>query len=52
LRGFRLTGAIEALPDAIHLPRWGRLRLKQRGYLPTSGVKVRSATAREQAGHR
>jgi putative transposase len=29
----------------------GRLRLKERGYLPTSGVKVLSATVSEQAGH-
>jgi putative transposase len=54
LGSFRLTGAIVILPDAIQLPRLGRLRLKERGYLPTTttpGVKVLSATVSEQAGH-
>jgi len=50
LGGFRLTGAIRVGPAAIQLPRLGRLRLKERGYLPTSGAKVLSATVREQAG--
>ncbi len=35
--------------DAIQLPRLGRLRLKERGYLPTSGVRVLSATVSERA---
>src|SRR5262249_16933423 len=42
------------LPDAIQVPRLGRLRLKERGYLPVagrSGVRVLSATVSEQAGH-
>jgi putative transposase len=51
LGSFRLTGRIVVFPDAIQLPRLGRLRLKERGYLPTSGVKVLSATVSEQAGH-
>src|SRR5260221_12500616 len=51
LGGFRLTGAIVVYPDAVHLPRLGRLRLKERGYLPTGGVKVLSATVSEYAGH-
>ena len=51
LGSFRLTGAIVVFPDAIQLPRLGRLRLKERGYLPTSGVKVLSATVSEHAGH-
>jgi len=51
LGGFRLTGAIVVFPDAIQLPRLGRLRLKERSYLPTGGVKVPSATVTEQAGH-
>jgi putative transposase len=50
LGGFRLTGSIVVLPDAIQLPRLGRLRLKERGYLPTT-AKIRSATVSEQAGH-
>ena len=50
---FRLTGAVVIVPDAIQLPRLGRLRLKEHGYLPTAaaGVKVLSATVSEQAGH-
>lgn len=51
LGSFRLTGAIVVFPDAIQLPRLGRLRLKERGYLPATGVKMLSATVSEQAGH-
>jgi putative transposase len=51
LGSFRLTGSIVVFPDAVQLPRLGRLRLKERGYLPTSGVRVLSATVSEQAGH-
>ena len=50
LGSFRLTGAIHVFEDAIQLPRLGRLRLKERGYLPTVGVKVLSATVSERAG--
>jgi putative transposase len=51
LGSFRLTGAIVAFADAIQVPRLGRLRLKERGYLPVAGVKILSATVSEQAGH-
>lgn len=51
LGGFRLTGSIAIFADAIQLPRLGRLRLKERGYLPVAGVKILSATVSEQAGH-
>ncbi|MGO8949727.1 MAG: RNA-guided endonuclease InsQ/TnpB family protein [Ktedonobacterales bacterium] len=51
LGSFRLTGSIVVCPDAIVLPRLGRLRLKERGYLPTGGVQILSATVSEQAGH-
>jgi len=51
LGSFRLTGAIAVFPDAIQLPRLGRLRLKERGYFPAAGVKMLSATVSEQAGH-
>src|SRR5260370_18645965 len=47
----RLTGALAIFPTAIQLPRLGRLPLKERGYLPLSGIKVLSATVTEQAGH-
>jgi putative transposase len=51
---FRLTGVIVVFADAIQLPRLGRLRLKERGYLPvagTPGVRILAATVSEQAGH-
>src|SRR5215472_1847571 len=52
LGSFRLTGSIVVSADAIVLPRLGRLRLKEREYLPTgSGVQILSATVSEQAGH-
>jgi putative transposase len=47
---FRLTGSIVVFSDAIQLPRLGRLRLKERGYLPTDAT-ILSATVSEQAGH-
>ena len=50
LGSFRLTGSIVVLSTAIQLPRLGRLRLKERGYLPTD-AKVLSATVRESGGH-
>jgi putative transposase len=46
---FRLTGAIHVFPDAIQLPRLGRLRLKEKHYLPVD-AKVLSATVSEEAG--
>ncbi len=51
LGSFRLTGSIVVGTHAIQLPRLGRLRLKERGYLPISGVKILSATVSEQGGH-
>jgi putative transposase len=50
LGSFRLTGAIHVFEDAVQLPRLGRLRLKERGYLPVQGAKVLSATVSEHAG--
>lgn len=50
LGSFRLTGSIHVYEQAIDLPRLGRLRLKECGYVPTSGVKVLSATLSEEAG--
>jgi putative transposase len=54
LGSFRLTGTIVVFPAAIQLPRLGRLRVKEQGYLPvsgTAGAKILSATISEQAGH-
>jgi putative transposase len=50
LGSFRLTGAIHVFDQAIQLPRLGSLRLKERGYLPTHGVHLLSATVSEKAG--
>jgi len=51
---FRLTGSIHVTDKSIQLPRLGTLRLKEKGekkkYIPTSGVKILSATVSEQAG--
>ena len=46
---FRLTGAIKVFPNAIQLPRLGKLRFKEHEYLPTD-VHILSATVSEQAG--
>jgi putative transposase len=46
---FRLTGSIKVFPDAVQLPRLGRLRLHEQGYIPTD-AKILSATVSEQAG--
>ncbi len=50
LGSFRLTGSNVVFADAIQLPRLGRLRLKERSYLPTT-AKILSATFSEYAGH-
>ena len=46
---FRLTGTIKVSEDTIQLPRLGKLRLKEKGYLPTD-AKILSATVSEKAG--
>ena len=50
LGSFRLTGSIKVFERSIQLPRLGKLRLKEVGYIPTYGVKILSATVSEQAG--
>ena len=47
---FRLTGAIHVFERSIQLPRLGVLRLKERGYLPTAGAHILSATVSEKGG--
>ncbi len=50
---FRLTGSITVDDRHIRLPRLGRIRLKERGYLPvdgTLGFHILSATVSERAG--
>jgi transposase len=57
LGSFRLTGTIAVFPDAVQLPRLGRLRLKEHSYLPTAdatgttSVRILSATVSEQSNH-
>ena len=50
--GFRLTGTIKVFERHVQLPRLGRIKLKERGYLPFDDPKVRilSATVTEKAG--
>jgi len=51
-KSFRLTGTIRVFEGTIQLPRLGRLRLKERGYLPVEGtetVHVLSATVSQRA---
>jgi len=47
---FRLTGVIRVFDGHIQLPRLGRLKLKERGYLPTGEVHILSSTVSEKAG--
>jgi putative transposase len=47
--GFRLTGTIKVEDGYVQLPRLGRLKLKERGYLPTK-AKILSASVSERAG--
>ncbi len=46
---FRLTGSIKVFADAIQLPRIGKLRFHEHGYIPTN-ARILSATVSEQAG--
>ncbi len=48
---FRLTGSVHVGERYVKLPRLGKLRLKEAGYLPTTASKILSATISEQAGH-
>ena len=46
---FRLTGQIKVFHDRIQLPRLGKIKLKEKGYLPVD-AKILSATVSERAG--
>src|SRR5579875_924166 len=46
---FRLTGSIHVTASSIQLPRSGRLRLHEHGYLPER-AKILSATVSEETG--
>lgn len=47
---FTLTGTIKVGAAHIQLPRLGKLRLHEQGYIPTTGARVLSATVSERAG--
>lgn len=47
----RFRGIIRLSTRPIQLPRVGLIRLKETDYLPSSGVKVLSATVTHTAGH-
>lgn len=47
---FRLDNPVHVFDTAVQLPRIGKVRLKEHGYIPTWGVKVLSATVSEKAG--
>ena len=47
---FRLTGVIRIDDNYIQLPRLGMLRLKEKSYLPVTGVHILNATVSERAG--
>lgn len=46
---FRLTGTIKVYNNAVQLPRLGRLKLKEKSYLPVD-AKILSASVSERAG--
>ena len=53
LGSFRLAGAIHVSDSTVSLPRIGKVRLKEKGYIggcQTEGVKINSATVSERAG--
>ena len=50
LGSVRLTGTIKVFEAHIQLPRLGLVRLTEKGYIPTSGIKILSATVSEKAG--
>jgi putative transposase len=47
---FSVFDCIHVTDKTIYITRVGDLRLKERGYLPTSGVRITSATISEKAG--
>jgi len=50
LGSFALYGAIHVFENEIQLPRLGKIKLKEKKYLP-SELKILSATVSEKAGH-
>lgn len=48
---FRVRGIINVGDSAIQLPRIGTIRLKETGYIPTTGIHILNATVSLRAGH-
>lgn len=48
---FTLCEPIHIFESSIQLPKIGKVKLKESNYLPTSNVKILSATISEKAGH-
>jgi len=48
--GFTLRKSISVKPNAIKLPCIGWVRLKEKGYIPTRNIKIKTATVTEHAG--
>ncbi len=46
---FRLTGSIKVFENSVQLPRIGKVRVHEHGYIPPT-AKILSATVSEQAG--
>ena len=47
---FFLDGKIHVFDGQIQLPKIGKVKLKEKGYIPTIGVKIISATVSKRAG--
>jgi len=47
---FKFYGVIRASKSCVQLPTLGEIRVKETEYLPTTGIKVISATVSERAG--
>lgn len=50
IKAFRMHSRIKVGTSYVQLPRLGKIRLKEHGYVPTEGVKLLSATVSEKAG--
>ncbi len=51
LGSFTVGGSLVIEHDRVRMPNIGWIRLKEKDYLPTIGVKILSMTISEQAGH-
>lgn len=47
---FKLCAPIHVFADKIQIPKIGKVKLKEKNYIPTDNTKIFSATVSEQAG--